>query len=174
MKNALIIGGLCIVLLALGAAFYFHASSPAEGTPATASTEAPAKAEVKFKVLGVGEHAETIVERKNYAIYDLAQYNEMWKRAHNDDGTKAPYVDFNTSYVIGVFAGRQPTAGYSIAVTRVTETGDARTVAVTIEEPGDGCNVIEEETSPYQFVVVPFSESMALAHTDVRSKKDCR
>lgn len=84
-----------------------------------------------------------------------------------------PSVDFSKSYVIAVFAGTEPTGGYSISVDKITDADGVRSVSVIIDEPGAECTVVEEITSPYQFVVVPFSDNQALSHTDVRVKKDC-
>jgi hypothetical protein len=115
-----------------------------------------------------------MAERKNFAIYDAGVFATFWKRAHGDDGTHPPVIDFSKEYVIGVFAGTEPTGGYHIAVQKVTESGGARAVTVAIEKPGDNCSVVEEQTAPYQFVTVPFSPALALSHTDETVSKNCK
>jgi hypothetical protein len=177
MRNAVIIGGLCVVVLAAGALLYWKSTQQSPGqqvtTGASADTQAPEQKEISFKVLDQGENAKGMPDRKNYAIYDSAEFASFWKKAHGSDGKAVPFVDFSKSYVIGVFAGTEPSGGYSISIAHVTEAGNARSVAVVIEEPGDTCTVIEEQTSPYQFVQVAFSDADALAHTDTRVKKNC-
>jgi hypothetical protein len=176
MRNLFIIGGLCIVVLAAGGFLYWKSMQPQAQpttTGASASTQIPARKEVSFKVLDQGTGAKGMPDRKNYAIYDAAEFANFWQKAHASDGKPVPVIDFSKNYVIGVFAGTEPSGGYSIAISHVTEAGNARSVAVVIDEPGDNCTVIEEQTSPYQFVQVPFSDADALAHTDTRMKMNC-
>jgi hypothetical protein len=175
MKNTLIIGGICLIVLAVGAWLYFHPgnSVPAPSTSgASASTQTPKETNVTFTVLGHGETAKAVTARKNYAIYDAAQFATFWNEAQGS-GTP-PAVDFSKNYVIGVFAGTEPSGGYSIEVSKVTDTGGARSVSVLISAPGTNCSVIEEQTSPYQFVLVPYSKAEALSHTDEVVKKSCQ
>ncbi len=172
MRNLLIIGGICVLAIVGGVILYLKTTSPIS-TGVNANTEVPQGTAIDFKVLGQGDHAKEITVRKNYAIYDASEFANFWKKSHGEVEAKLPIVDFTDHYVIAVFAGTVPTGGYAIRVEHITDAGDARTVAVVIEEPGAGCSVIEEETRPYQFIVVPFSDAQALAHTDVRVKKDC-
>jgi hypothetical protein len=171
MRNLIVIGGICILAIAVGAWLYF--GTPHKTAPATsASTEAPVAKEVHFAVLDQGDQAGDMTTRKNYAIYDAAEFARFWQKAH-PNGKKVPNVDFKSTYVIAVFAGTEPTGGYRISVTKVTDTANARSVAVTIEQPDSSCAVVEEETSPYAFVTVPYSDAEALSHTDVRTTHAC-
>jgi hypothetical protein len=177
MRNTLIIGGICILVLVLGGWLYFVSTRPVTKTPSTtgvsASNTKPEQKEISFRVLDQGANAKNMPARKNYAIYDAGEFTTFWKKAHGTDGKSVPTIDFSKNYVIGVFAGTEPSGGYSISVSHVTEAGSARSVTVLIEEPGDNCTVIEEQTSPYEFVLVPFSDADALAHTDMRTKTTC-
>jgi hypothetical protein len=174
MKNTIVIGVICIAVLAAGLWLYLHpnALSPKASTEnASASTEQPKTTETAFKELTHGDTAKEITARKNYAIYDAAQFATFWKEAHGEG--KPPVVDFSKNYVIGVFAGTEPSNGYSIAVSKVTDTAGARAVSVLITQPDANCSVVEEPTSPYQFVTVSYSDSEALSHTDTVVKKNC-
>ncbi len=179
MKNLIVIGALCAVAILAGAWFYFastqdaHHATSSDST-ASANTDAPSAQGISFKVLGVGTNAAAYPARKNYAIYDANEFANFWKKAHGNDGTPVPSVDFTKNYVVGVFAGTVSTAGYTIAVSKVTDSSSSRSIEVVIDEPGSDCSVIEEQTNPYQFVSVPFSDVTALSHTDVREKKNCK
>jgi hypothetical protein len=173
MRSLLIIGGICLIAIVGGAALYvLTLNRPSPG--ANANTEVPEAKNVAFKVLDEGENAKAMFGRKNYAIYDPLEFQKFWTSVHGGKGPPAPIVNFDTHYVIAVFAGAEPRGGYSIGVSSITDTGDARSVAVLIQEPDADCVVIEEQSHPYQFVSVPFSEAEALAHTDVVAKKSCK
>ncbi len=176
MKNTLIIGLICAAVLAAGILLYVHSGEPVPPSPSTtgasANTVQPKTTNVAFKILDHGDTAKEITARKNYAIYDAAQFATFWKQAHGS-GTP-PIVDFSKNYVIGVFAGTEPSNGYSIEVSKVTDTQGSRAVAVLITAPDAGCTPIEEPTSPYQFVTVSYSDSEALSHTDIVVKKNCK
>lgn len=177
MRNLLIIGGICIVVLAAGLGLYWESmqtqKTAQSAVTASASTQQPAEKTIPFKVLDQGANAKGMPERKNYAIYDTREFATFWQQAHGNDGKPVPVVDFSKNYVIGIFAGTEPSGGYTIGVSRVTEAGTARSIAVVLQEPGDNCTVIEEQTSPYQFVSVPLSDADALAHTDAHVKTSC-
>lgn len=170
MKNTLIIAVICVAVIAGGAWLYFHTQKAPVPTSTAAGTEQKTTT-VAFKVLDQGETAKAVTQRKNYAIYDVAGFARFWKESRGS-GTP-PIVDFSKYDVIGVFAGTQPSSGYSIAVDKVLDTDGTRSVAVRITAPDESCTVVEEPTSPYQFVLVPHSDAQALSHTDIVVKKGC-
>lgn len=173
MRNLLIIGGICVLAIAFGAWLYVtHPNAPI-ATTIVANTETPTGKDVSFTVVDQGDQAAGMPARKNYAIYDAGTFADFWKKEHATDGKKAPFVDFSKNYVIAVYAGTEPTGGYKIAVTKITDTANQRSVEVAITAPGGNCSVIEEQTSPYQFVVVPDSGIEALSHTDTQTTGNC-
>jgi hypothetical protein len=170
MNKTLTIGALCLLAIIVGALFYFHpfSSSPWGGTQGGGK-----EAEVHFMKLDEGTSASTIGVRKNYAFYEKAEFADLWHKIHGQNSTP-PLVDFSKEYVIGVFAGTEPTAGYRIAVTRIVDTAAQRSVAIAIEAPGAGCTPKMATTSPYQFITVPFTGPEELTHEDTQVTKDCR
>lgn len=172
MKNLVIIGSLCVLALLVGGLIYWRNTGSVPAPTEEGIIAQPEEKTVAFKVLDTGENAKGMPMRKNYAIYDAGEFSSFWKKAHGENA-KVPLVDFTKNYVIAVFAGAVPSGGYSISVSKITETNDARSVAVVIEEPGEDCTVIEEETHPFQFVSVPFSDVEALSHTDIHEQKSC-
>lgn len=179
MRDLLIIVGMCVAAIAVGAWLYFYGPSdfiaPSEQTVArveTASAEivAPPSIDVVFEVLGHGSAAAGVATRKNYAVYTAEEYARIWKLTGNKE--KMPTVDFKKSYVIVVFAGNRPTGGYAISVDSVSDTGDARSVSVLIEKPGVGCITTQALTSPYQVIRVP-SSTASLSHTNTEKEVPC-
>jgi len=178
MRNSLIIGGICVALIALGAWLYVHAGPDvrtvgAPTTPAQATATLPAEKSVPFTILTSGTGATEVTARKNYAIYTSDELASFWKKAK---GTTAgvPKIDFTKTYVIAVFAGEKPTGGYAISLSGITDAGAARDVSVLITEPGKGCVTTEAKTSPYMFVSVPLMNAPSLSHTDTTERKDCQ
>lgn len=170
MKDVLIIFGLCLIAIALGAWLLFaHPKTEERSTPPVA--EAAASIPVTATSLYSGTNASTVKERKNYRVTDVDGFAKLWKLTGNA-ASKMPAVDFSKNHVIGVFAGTESTGGFSIAVTSVVDSATERTVFVTITKPGKNCMVTESVTSPYALVTVPVS-MLPLAHEDAVETKDC-
>lgn len=168
MRYSLIVLGICLAAIVVGGAFYMYGpdvlrENPLKETGAGA-LGADLAEEVSFSVLVEGQDSQ-ITERKNFAAYSREDFEELWTRAFGENAPALPSVNFDESYVIGVFAGQKPSGGHSIAVTRVVDENTVRTVAITLTRPGTGCLTSQALTSPYQFVVVPFSDR-PLAKTD--------
>ena len=174
MRNTLIILALCVIAVALGAWLYFgHGGSAFQSSlPAPSQSTGTQTHAVSFSVIDSGMRAAAMSARKNYAIYTSAELADFWKKAHGDT-SKLPLIDFSKNYVIAVFAGTEPSSGYAIKVTGVTDSDDTRSVAVAIDGPGSDCAVIEETTSPFEFVSVPVSSAENLSHTDEHLTETC-
>lgn len=169
MKDILIVLSMCLAAIILGAWLFFYgpgafSQSKAEQQQAAPLTaEAPvtqnAVSEVSFRILDSGAQAVEVTERKNFAVYDAQEFARLWKMAHGTDGVAVPNIDFSKEYAIGVFAGTKSSGGHLIAVEKITEAGDTRTVGMVLTKPGANCVVTEALTSPYQIIVVPFSSA---------------
>ncbi len=179
MRDLLIIIGMCVAAIVVGAWLYFYGPRDfgGERSPPAANVEhvsaevaRPEAKEVTFGVLGHGSMAAGVTARKNYAMYTKEEYERMWKLTGSKE--KMPTVDFKKGYVIAVFAGTRVTGGYAISVEKVSDTGDARHVSVLIEKPGAGCITTQALTSPYQIIRVPFSGA-SLSHSDTEKEVPC-
>lgn len=176
-QGSLAIGAVAVAAILIGVGLYFYAQTQTPGglsyVPPSATSTLPAQPEtVSFRVLDEGANAANVSVRKNYAAYSEESFQKIWNMANGFDGKTPPNVDFSKEYVIGVFAGQKPTGGYSIVVTSVTDTGDTRTVAITLTAPGENCMVTEALTSPYQILAVPRSSAL-LAHADTGISTPC-
>ena len=179
MRDLLIIVGMCVAAIAVGAWLYFYGPNdfvaPSEQTvasveTATAEVVAPESVDIAFGIIGHGSTATGVTMRKNYAVYTAEEYARMWKLTGSTE--KMPTIDFKKSYVIFVFAGSRPTGGYAISVDAVSDTTDARSVSVLIEKPGVGCITTQALTSPYQIIRVPVSTA-SLSHTNIEKEVPC-
>jgi hypothetical protein len=173
MRDAIIILVMCVAAIGIGAWLYMYAPQTSQA-PATEPvvTEPAGPVDVAFTAIDSGTHAAGVSARKNYAVYTEEDFTDLWKKAHGEDGKKMPAIDFENYYVIGVFAGQQPTGGYSIAVDKVTDEADTRTVSITIEKPGDTCVVTQALTNPFQLIRVPMSD-LKLAKADTVKVNIC-
>lgn len=181
MRDLLIIIGMCVAAIAVGAWLYFYgpndfipssdqSAQVASVETASAEVAVPESTKVTFGVIGHGSKAEGITARKNYAIYTKEEYARIWKLTGSTE--KMPTIDFKKGYVIAVFAGNRATGGYAISVDSVSDTGYSRSVSVLIEKPGVGCITTQALTSPYQIIRVPFSAA-SLSHVDIEKEVPC-
>ena len=181
MRDLLIIIGMCVAAIAVGAWLYFYgpndfmapsdqSAQVANVETASAEVTVPESKNVTFGVIGHGSKAEGVTARKNYAVYTKEEYARIWKLTGSTE--KMPTVDFKKGYVIAVFAGNRTTGGYAISVSSVTDTEDSRAVSVLVEKPGPGCITTQALTSPYQIIRVPFSGA-SLSHTDTEKEVPC-
>lgn len=171
--------GMSTAAILIGAALYVYGPSELRETPILEETEASAIGanavleDVSFEVLAEGVNSASISERKNYAVYTEADFARLWGMAYGDDAPALPEIDFNRMYVIGVFAGEQSSGGHGINVSRVTDEGGTRTIAITLTAPGAGCVTTQALTSPFQLITVPTS-SATLARTEQTVTTACQ
>ena len=174
----LIVLGMSTAAILVGAGLYVYGpselreTSVLEGSQASALGADQALEDASFSVLAEGSSA-TVSERKNYAVYTDADFARLWSMAYGDDAPALPSVDFERMYVIGVFAGEKPSGGHDISVSRVSDAGDTRTVAVTVTAPEAGCMTTEALTSPFELILVPVSDAN-LARTEEAVTTPCQ
>jgi hypothetical protein len=182
MKDLLIILGMIVATGVVGAYLYFYTPaslmhlpyvvSPTGTSPGSPEAPAPRPVAVSFTTITTGTHAGGVTARKNYLATDSAGLTKLWKLAFGTSST-TPTVDFTEQEVVGVFAGKKPTGGYAISVSKVEDTATARTLFVTITVPGPTCMVTESLTTPYTVIALPMSW-LPLAHVDATSTTDCK
>jgi hypothetical protein len=177
MRHMLIVLGIVLAAILVGAGFYFYGPSEFRETPPLENAEASAlgadvAAAVPFRILAEGTDAE-VEERKNFAAYDEDGLARLWAMAYGEDAPPVPSIDFASEYVIGVFAGEKATGGHAIRVASVTDENSLRNVGIAIERPAQGCMTTQALTRPFQVIAVPFSER-ELARTDSEKEVPCR
>ena len=113
----------------------------------------------------------SVKSRVNYLITAEEGLTELVKLI----GTKntLPEVDFDTHFVVAVFAGEQTIGGHRIAINKVEDVPSSRTVTIDRISPGEGCSTTQVLTSPYQVVTVPVTE-LAFTHEDTLVAVACK
>lgn len=178
MRNTLFVLALCILAIVLGLFLFFYnpkdLTGQRTGEQSAQIASAPISAtQVSFVALESGSYAqEGPAERTNIAARDEAAFAQLWRMAHGAQELAMPEIDFSSEYVVGVFAGEQPSGGYMVEVQEITDLGDTRTFRIAITAPGAGCAVTQALTSPYQLVRVPASAHYLQA-IDTTTASDC-
>lgn len=155
--------GITLAAIVIGALLYAYGPDTLREMPESTMVMAEPVFEedgigpVPFTVLSEGSRAVSAPVRKNYGVYDIEEFARIWKIAYGEDAPPLPSINFEEQYVIGAFAGEKPSGGHAIAVTRITDASNVRTVEMTLTQPGDGCIASQALTSPFQFVSVPMS-----------------
>ncbi|KND47897.1 MAG: hypothetical protein AB199_04035 [Parcubacteria bacterium C7867-004] len=158
MRDILVVLGVCLAAIIVGACLFFY--GPSLFREKVTSEEAGSQTEpvdIAIRVLDTGTNALEAPKRKNFAVYDADEFKKLWENAHDSDGTPLPKIDFDTEYVIGVFAGTKSSGGHAITIEKITESEGVRTVYITMTKPAAGCVTSQALTSPYEIVAVPFS-----------------
>ncbi|MFZ2167307.1 MAG: hypothetical protein WAV50_00385 [Minisyncoccia bacterium] len=157
-----------VIILGLAIVVFGYASILSM-MPATSTTtyNGSAATVVPFTKLMKGSNA-TITTRVNYLITSSDQLKALWKFINAS--STPPTIDFKTSAVLAVFAGKATSA--EIAVAKV-EDSSARLVSIKIAKPEPTCPQPTASVSPYEIVTVP-ATSLPLAHKDIVSTIGCR
>ena len=95
-----------------------------------------------------------------YVVLDGGAWSTVWAQAHATvlPAPPLPEVDFTREMVIAVFQGTKPTAGFSVNIARVLDSGNTVEVFVEDTSPGPQCFVASVLTSPYHIVKVQMVE----------------
>ena len=178
MRHMLIVLGISLAAIVVGAGLYFYGPSELRETPVLNGTEASVLSAdqavaVSFAVLAEGTNASSVSERKNFAAYTEEDFARLWAMAYGTGGETMPSIDFDTQYVIGVFAGEKSSGGHSIKVASVTDASSIRTVSMALMRPGEGCVVSQALTNPFQLIAVPVSDR-ELARTETEFTVACQ
>ncbi len=146
MKDALIIGAICIVAIVIGGWLFLIEPKGDEARSAD------------IFVLAQGQQAYEVDERKNYRIRSLDELQELWSMTYPADGPAIPAVDFAQYEVLAVFDGTHTSGGYDVMVTGVEDSALSRTVRITRTSPGESCMTPSVITSPFVLVRIPASD----------------
>ena len=178
MRHMLIVLGIIVAAILVGAGLYFYGPEELRETPTLEGNEASALSaeaaeDISFTVIAEGATAANVTARKNYAVFDEGEFERLWTMAYGENAPDMPAVDFDEQYVIAVFAGEKSTGGHAIKVEAITDENAVRNVAITLETPSSDCLVTDALTSPFQIIVVPFSDR-ELIRTDSEVEGTCR
>jgi hypothetical protein len=94
-------------------------------------------------------------------INNSEQWNDLWQQhtSNTEPPPPVPPVDFTRYSVVAVFAGEQPTSGYSVEILSIETNGSQtqKQLAITVQhrQPGAGDFVTEALTYPYHMIRIP-------------------
>lgn len=160
--------GVALIAVAIGVAVFISDKGNLQSTSSFVADNQSSAVIVPFTKLVQGTQS-TIEKRVNYFITSTTQLSELWKMI--DAAGTPPKVDFKKDAVIAVFAGRQPTTGYAIEVSKVLDSS-SRMVSITLAKPDGACAPTQSSSSPYEIVAVPVT-SLPLAHQDIVTSVNC-
>lgn len=114
-------------------------------------------------ISGVARALETVVK-------DEASWSALWKEHASifDPPPPQPQIDFAKEMVIAVFAGEQPTGGYTATIIAVEELEGGLKVHYTVEVPGPECVVEQLFTQPFHMVRLARKEGVVIFAPDYK------
>ncbi len=172
MRDTFILIGIAIVGLAVAGAFLLFGLGQKRAVAPTTPARSDVSLQTPPKVLAQGTTAP-IDTRVNYLIQSNNKLHQLWSLIYGTTAPAIPTVNFSKYDVAAVFAGVQPTTGYSISVFGVKTTPKKEVAVITITRPGPACAVTKKHTSPYAIVLIP-SSPLPLTHTDVIKTNFCK
>ena len=113
--------------------------------------QAVASQAVPFSAVAGGPISR-IDEARKVVVRTDAEWQALWKM---HSSAPAPKVDFSTSLVVGVFLGMRPTAGYIVAIQRVSRTPAGALVEYVQTEPDRNRMIAQMLTFPFHLVSLP-------------------
>lgn len=125
---------------------------------------------VTFSVIasGFNLNSDTTDTKKTEIFRDQASL-ALTASEYNIDISSAD-IDFDTSQVLLISAGVQPTGGYSIAVTDAKDSGDTVKLSVLLESPGANCILTQVLTHPFQLIEIESLKEIAIEERNVTNE----
>jgi hypothetical protein len=122
-----------------------------------------AQATVPFTTIAAGTMSR-IAAPRDVVVRSTPEWQALWS-AHAGDDSPAPAVDFSTEIVVGIFAGGQPTAGITLAISSVTRSSDSISLVYEIRRPPPDAISAQVLTYPFQIVRIPAAPSTPVSLT---------
>gem|GEM_PF-1287899 len=137
----------------VGAVLMTILTKPGDGM---AANEPASKLEPNLALIAAGSRS-AIESPRNRIVKDKADFAMLWLEhtAHEAPTPVPPDVDFSESTVAAVFAGNQPTGGYSMTLTGLDKTPGGWEVRLSLVTPGQDCMTTQVITQPWAMVRVP-------------------
>ncbi len=170
MKDVLILIGMILGAALIGWVLFLYGTT---GVTHNVQGVALGGAAVEASVIAQGTRAP-IDTRVNYLITNKSQLQKLWSTIYGIGSTTptTPKIDFSKNQVMAVFAGTEPTGGYTISVSKVEDISNKRMVTIVITSPATSCTVAQVRTAPYEILTVP-STTLPLSHSDTTETHTC-
>jgi len=158
-----------LVGLAIIAALTASYQKNSSGELSAATGNAQAAVDVPFTRITEGLQS-SVTKPVNYLITSESELAALWKIVKATG--EPPSIDFTQEAVIAVFAGERPTAGYSIAVSKVADVEGKRLVTISLMQPASDCVTAQVITAPYEILRLP-ATPLPLTHEDTVATVNC-
>lgn len=168
-REVLVLVLVVVVAILAGVATSPFSEKDLPGDSSAGGNNSQAAVEVPFALITNGLQSK-VSERVNYLIQSEAGLQELWKLIEAEG--QPPEVDFTQEAVIAVFAGERPTAGHSVAVSKVEDMGDSRVVTISLIQPAPDCVTAQMVTMPYEILKLP-ATPLPLTHKDSVAVVNC-
>ncbi|VAW97102.1 hypothetical protein MNBD_GAMMA23-1262 [hydrothermal vent metagenome] len=106
---------------------------------------------VNFNVIANGQHSNISLARQ-LVVKNKSDWQHLWDIHSGNKKQQRPRINFDDDMVIAIFAGQQPSGGYTLGVSRLKKLDDNLTVLVTFKEPPQDGVVSLALTQPYIFI----------------------
>jgi hypothetical protein len=116
------------------------------------------------------------------AITSREQWAQFWKKMRIDQGKilnsstlqsdDAPETNFKKYTLIVAAAGAKPTAGFTIAIQDIVESGDVLRVSIIETRPGRDCGATAMSSSPFLGAEIPVTSKKVIFDIST-TQRDC-
>lgn len=127
------------------------------GTPVPTPALVASKQSIPFEILVDGDTRSSVPNHHQDVFFTQTDWVAYWHSVHAGLPTVPPLipVDFATSSVVALSLGAQPTSGYGLKITEISQTEAGTTVDLTESTPTVTCPVLTQITNRYLIVRTP-------------------
>lgn len=114
------------------------------------------KSEIVFNEISKGLYSG-VEEKRQIVVNDPESYRRLWEEVFSIYHPMAdlPEIDFEINTLIAVFMGTTSTGGYSVEITKISESSKEITVSLNHSFPARDDFVTMALSQPYHLVIIP-------------------
>jgi hypothetical protein len=99
-----------------------------------------------------GQHS-AVPDSREVVVRSAAEWHALWQE--HAPTLSLPFIDFDASTIVAVFAGERPTGGFDVEITGTDGGASDLTVTYRLQEPAPGDRGLQVFTAPYHIVRIP-------------------
>lgn len=121
------------------------------------------KSEIAFNEISKGLYSG-VEEKRQIVINDPQSYRKLWNEVFSIYHPMAdlPEIDFEKNTLIAVFMGTTSTGGYSVEITKISESSKEINVRIKYLTPAPDDFVTMALSQPYHLVIIPKTSKTAI------------
>ncbi|MBN4080414.1 protease complex subunit PrcB family protein [Beggiatoa alba] len=125
--------------------------------------------DIDFKIFSTGSFSNISLPQQ-LVIRTKKDWLHFWKIHNDGQGLKRPKVNFDQNMVIAVFAGQQPSGGYSVGISHLKQHDENLYVMLSFTEPKPGELVSLALTQPYILISTENIDSKVIFLADLNAR----